>query len=270
MARYQPNIKLIYWQVWVRITSTLMLISEEKIKEFVSSAPGTAGKAKYRSLNKIISKLRSNIRAEISTNMQGWLVLLDESVKFFIYYEKYQHSLKLTSQTSPFAMQLSAVRGIVLSIRELVLLGQTSTAQALCRNFIEGIELLMALAEDGEFAEAYFNADDEENFWRKYIGYGKITPRVERFITLGVGNSHLSHLNYHRKLKKFLSGDVHGSASSAFYMMFSRSISQPGSFAVGTIGAIDPNMRTMCRVVASETQLFSACVINIFTKKIHL
>lgn len=244
-----------------------MQITQDKIKEIVASAPKIGKKPKYRSLHRLIKNLRTDINAEISKYMQAWLVMLDESVKFFIYYEKYRYSLDLTAQTSPFAMQLSSVRSSILSIRELVLLGQTSSAQALCRNFIENIELLMALAEDADFAEAYSNAKNEEEFWGKNIGYGKLTPRVERFINLGVGENHVAHLAYHRKLKKFFSSDVHGSISTAFRTALPPSISEPGKFHAMPLGATTPNTPKLCRLIANETQLFSACVINIFTKE---
>ena len=243
-----------------------MPITLDKVKKLVESAPKTGRKSRFHSLDRIVSNLRSDMRSNISNHMLPWMLLLDEAVKFFINLEKYYYSRTLTEQTSPFAAQISLTRGCIFSIRELITIGQQSTTMALSRVFIENTELLMALAEDPEFAQAYCKPENSEKFWNKHIGFGKLTPRVERFISTATGETKSTNLDHHKRLKSYLSGHIHGSHNAAFRVAFPPSLEHPGLFHELPLGSLDTNFPALCRFIAEETHLFATCMLNIFTK----
>ena len=100
-------------------------------------------------ISRRIHTLRSKIAREIDRHMQGWKVLLDESVQFWILFERLQHSRRFNKRTSVFAMQLAKLRSTVISIREVILLGQDIPAHTLTRAFVEDIEVASPVTPHG-------------------------------------------------------------------------------------------------------------------------
>jgi hypothetical protein len=199
--------------------------------------------------------------------MQPWMMLLDEAVRFFIYLERYQYSRKKGPELTPFLLQLSRLRSDVLSIRELICLGQEASAHTVARSFIDGIELAMALAEDPAFAVRYGDAEDETKFWRDQIAYGRIYAVVERFLRRGGSDEQArSYVATHKAIKNALSGHVHGASFSALRSGIVPSIAQPEMFHVGEIGCLSAHMPRLCKLIADETHIFAACCINTFIK----
>lgn len=245
-----------------------MYIPLERVKQLLAEAPKLGHRSQRRTVDQLTGKLRREIRCGIDKHMQAWMVLVDEAVQFFIHFEKYQYSRQLSEETVPFVMQISRTRSTLLSIRELIALGQESPAQALGRIFVEDLEMSMALAEDSAFAKSYADAVDTLKFWQVNIGYGEINARVERFIRLGGGSADEceDRLKYHRSVKSYFSKHIHGDHSVALRVAFAPALSQPGQFYTPTLGALSTNLPHLCMFIADEVHMFSACCINLFTK----
>jgi hypothetical protein len=196
------------------------------------------------------------------------MVLLDESVRFVVALERYQYTLKMPPEAMPFALQLTRVRSDLISIRELVLLGQESAALAVARVFLEDIELAMAAGVDPGFALAYRDAEKAVDFWSKNIGYGKIYPFVQKFIQRGGGSDDqvAAKLANHKALKSFLSSHIHPTFSSAFRSAYPAALERPGMFFERPLGWVGESLWPLCLFVAEDVYSFSACCINIFIR----
>jgi hypothetical protein len=209
------------------------------------------------------------MRKDVDAHMQAPFVLLEESVRFVLAFERFQYTrAPLGPKINEFVFQLSRVRGDLLSIRELILLGQESAALAIGRVFLEDLELVMALAIDPDFALEYGEAPDAAVFWSKKIGYGKIKPLVERFVKRGGSNDEETNnmLQHHRDLKTFLSQHVHPNHTTAFRAAFPPSLESPGLVAYRPLGHVGSSLWPLCLFVADAIQMFSACCINIFIR----
>jgi hypothetical protein len=246
-----------------------MRIPREEISSLIASTPKICAQRPSRAkVNRLVDELRLELRRDIDRHMQPWMVLLDEAVRFFVYFERYQYSRKLSRNTSPFALQLSRIRSDVLSLRELIALGQEGPAHTIARCFVDGIELAMALAEDPAFAVAYTEAEDESEFWKRHIGYGKIYGRVESFFrrTGGTVDQASEHISRHKEVKNALSGHVHIASYSAFRSAAVPSITHPGMLHMGALGSLSIHMPRLCHFIADETHIFAACCINAFIR----
>ncbi|MGJ0515896.1 MAG: hypothetical protein ACR65O_09130 [Methylomicrobium sp.] len=243
-----------------------MKIPPEIIANTIASAQQCYKSSKRRSLDRSISVLRRKMHKALHDHMQGPMVLLEESLRFLIAFEQYQHTRELNEKTSPFAFRLALVRSDLLSIRELVNLGQESAALALGRVFIENVEVAMALSIDPVFAIAYFNAENSDEFWSKNIGYGKIYPYVQRFFEYGGRpiDEVIERLQFHKTVKSFLSEHIHPTPLSALKATFPPSLKNPGMFENRPLGAVGENIASLCLFLAEETLLFAGCCVNIF------
>lgn len=194
------------------------------------------------------------------------MVLLDEAIRFLIAFEDYQYTRQLLAESSTFALQLARLRGDLLSIRELILLGQESSALALARVFVEDIEIAMSIAIDPLFANEYRSAEAEDSFWSKNIGYGNIYPKIKNFFERGGGSIDqvTADLDYHKRLKTFLSAHIHPTHSSALRTAFPPALHRPGAMFARPLGVIGSNLGPLCLFLAEEVHSFAACCINIF------
>jgi hypothetical protein len=150
----------------------------------------------------------------------------------------------------------------------MIVLGQESAALALARIFFEDIEIAMGLAIDPEFSSAYGDASQDSDFWSKQIGYGKIYPRVRRFMEGGGGDASMvdAKLSHHKELKSFLSGHIHPTTSSAFRAAFPPAIDRPGMLLKRPLGSLGSNLQPLCLTLADEVHMFAACSINMFIR----
>ena len=245
-----------------------MRITRDEILSAVSTAPRFNAKRPARAnVNRLLDELRLKLRKDVDDFMQPWMVLLDEALRFFVYLERHQHSLKKGPEITPFMLQLSRLRSDVLSIRELICIGQEAPAHTIARSFLDGVELAMALAEDPAFAVAYSDADDATQFWRDQIAYGRIYRVVERFLRRGGSDEQArTYVARHKAVKNALSGHVHIASFSAFRSGAVPSISHPGMIHIGEIGCLSAHMPRLCKLIADETHVFAACCINAFVR----
>ncbi|HAX20784.1 MAG TPA: hypothetical protein DCY64_10925 [Hydrogenophaga sp.] len=200
--------------------------------------------------------------------MQPAMLLLDESVQFFIHLERHLLSRKLTRGASIFAQQVSRLRSDVIAFRAVVALGQEAPAAVLARAFIEGVELAMSLVVDPDFSDRYFDSSDHSIFWKTSIGYGKIYPRVEAFLRLAGGTDEMiaERIAHHKATKDALSGHVHAANFSAMRSLAPPLLSHPGAFHIGELGTASAHLPRLCLLIADETQVFSACCLSLLIR----
>lgn len=245
-----------------------MQIPRSHIAQIIANAPRVTRAPKRHHIARLIEKLRSKLKVNISKHMQPCMILVDEAVQFFVHFERHVHSQNLTKTSSQFAGQVSRLRSDVIAIREVIAVGQAAAAAVLVRAFVEGVEMAMALAIDDALSSAYAEADDQTAFWRHEIGYGKIYPRVEAFLKRAgdTREETQEHIARHRAVKDSLSGHVHSARHSAMQSAFVPSISHPGMFHFGELGALSAQLPGLCLVVANETYVFSECCISMIIK----
>lgn len=246
-----------------------MKISPERLAKIDASAPNFGYNAPRISL---CAKSRSTKRAvsrQIEEHHQGAFTIFEEAVRFIVAFEEFQFRRKdRPREATPFIFMLARVRADLMSIRNLLLAGQESSALAVARIFMEDIELAMATAVDAEFAVAFMDTDDPDTFWSKRVAYGKIYPYVERFLHLGNQGKKIStaHIAQHRAMKSFLSQHVHPNFSSALNLVAPAALEAPGRLAMRPAGWFGENSGRICLYIADEIQAFSATCINTFIK----
>lgn len=245
-----------------------MKIPRSRIREILAAAPRFTRKPRHLDLPRLLRRLREDLRTKLAEHMQPCMVLLDESVQFFIHFERHLYSKKLTSASSQFALQISRLRSDAIAIRETIAIGQEAAASVLARAFLEGIELAMALAVDESFAKSYSETDDQSAFWRRQIGYGNIYRMVEEFLSrAGLQPSDIdSVIRYHKQVKDALSAHVHGAPHSALRSAAIPSISHPGLLHVNSLGELSAHLPMICLFVATTTQTFSGGCIKLIIK----
>lgn len=245
-----------------------MRIPPARSREALAAAPRFLRKPRRHNIEQLLKRLHAELRPEILKHMQPAMLLLDESVQFFIHFERHLLSRKLTKSSSIFTQQIARLRSDVIAFRAVVALGQEAPAAVLARAFVEGVELAMSLAVDREFSDRYFETSDDSSFWRASIGYGKIYSRVEAFLRLAGGTDEMiaERIAHHKATKDALSGHVHAASFSAMRSLAAPSLSHPGSFHIGALGAASAHLPKLCLLVADETQVFSACCLSLLIR----
>lgn len=245
-----------------------MRIPPEEIETLLGSALVTTRRPKRRSIDRLLAEVRRSMRASLDEHMQAPIVLFDEAVRFILTFEEFQFSRTLSAESSDFALHTTRLRSGLLAVREMVKLGQESAALALARVFFEDIEIAMGLAIDPQFAIAYGESAGNDAFWSKHIGYGKIYPKVRKFLEMGGGDSEQAEqqLSHHKELKSFLSGHIHPTTSSVFHTVFPPAHAYPGMFLKRPLGALGKNLRPLCLTLADEVHMFAASCINMFIR----
>jgi hypothetical protein len=245
-----------------------MRIPRSRQKEILATAQRFLRPPRRHDIGKLLEKLHDELKLKIAKHMQPAMLLLDESVQFFIHLERHLLSKKLTKTASPFAQQVSRLRSDVIGMRAVIALGQEAPAAVLARAFVEGTELAMALAANSAFSDQYFDAKDQSSFWRSSIGYGKIYPHVEAFLRLAGGTEEnvSDRIAHHKAVKDALSGNVHAASFSAMRSLAPPSLSHPGVFHFRELGAASAHLPRLCLLIADETQVFSACCLTLLIR----
>jgi hypothetical protein len=195
--------------------------------------------------------------------------MFEEAINAVLAYDAYQHGQKPgNAETVPFKFALSRVRADLVSIYQLAIIGQESSALAVGRIFLEDIELLMAVAASPAFSRDYHSAEPEHEFWRKRIGYGKIYPLVEEFIFRGSTDIDIAkeRTQHHKDLKNFLSGYVHPTMSSAMRVVAPPALDTAGLLVDRPMGWFGINSARLCLYLCDEVQMFIVCCINLFIR----
>jgi hypothetical protein len=169
---------------------------------------------------------RERLAKRIDQHLQPWFVLLDESIQFFVQFERYLYEFPLSSHLTGFAITVSKLKRDVISIRDLLAIGQDMTARVLARTFIEDIEIAMALALSVETCEAFATTHDTNEFWNKRVGYGKVYDKVHQYLlACGIEEERAGQfVDRHREAKKRFSESTHGGRQSSLMSAFAPSL----------------------------------------------
>lgn len=223
---------------------------------------------------KELAELRSRLWEKIDEKLQPWFVLLDESVQFFVQLERFLYQFPLSSELVGYAVMVSKLKRDIVSIRELLALGQDMTARVLARTFIEDIEIAMALALSADTCRAFASTHDTNEFWNKHIGYGKVYDKVNQYLlACGVPEDKAQVLvDRHREAKKMFSESTHGGRNSSLFSAFSPALSDPRQVNFLSLGALTYATAEMALFIAQETHAFAGSVVNgtMHARPLHL
>jgi len=215
-------------------------------------------------VDKELQALRHRLTDQIDQRLQPWFVLLDESVQFFVQFERYLYESPLSSHLTGYAVTVSKLKRDVISIRELLSMGQDMTARVLARTFIEDIEIAMALALSPETCESFATTTDTNDFWNKHIGYGRVYDKIRQYlVACGIDDGHAtSFVDRHRQAKKMFSDSTHGGRDSSLFSAFSPSMTDPGEVHFLSLGAFTYATAQMALFIAQETHAFAGSVVK--------
>lgn len=211
-----------------------------------------------------VDALRLRLNAQREEHLQPWFVLLDESIQFFIQFERYLYEVPPNSNLMGYAVTISRLKRDILSIRELLAMGQDVAASVLARTFVENIEIAMALALSAETCTAFAEMDDTNEFWNKHIGYGRVYEQMLRYAAAcDVDEAHATKLvERHREAKKLFSDSTHGGRTSSLFGAFSPSLTNSEEVHFLSLGAHTWQTRFLALFVAQETQAFAGSMVK--------
>jgi predicted Rdx family selenoprotein len=208
--------------------------------------------------------LRERLATRIDENLQPWFLLLDESIQFLVQFERYLYEFSLSRHLTGFAVTVSKLKRDVISIRDLLAIGQDVTARVLARTFVEDVEIAMALASSAETCEAFATTCDTNEFWNTHVGYGKVYDKVRQYLlACGIEEERaLSFVDRHREAKKMFSESTHGGRESSLMSAFSPSLTSREEVHFLSLGALTHVTAQLALFVAQETHAFAGSVVK--------
>ncbi|WP_313139930.1 hypothetical protein [Stenotrophomonas sp.] len=247
-----------------------MKIEESVVKTLVDQAsrlqsaavvPADCGRI---NVSVAMQETRERLAKRIDDHLQPWFVLLDESIQFFVQFERYLYEAPLSSNLAGFAVTVSKLKRDVISIRDLLAIGQDMTARVLARTFIEDIEIAMALALSAETCEAFAATRDTNEFWNKHIGYGKVYDKVHQYLLACGTEADLSKslVDRHRHAKNVFSESTHGGRNSSLMSAFAPSLTDKDELHFLSIGALTYATAQLARFIAQETHAFAGSIVK--------
>lgn len=221
-----------------------------------------------------LTQLRLRLRCEIQEQLQPWFVLLDESIQYFVQFERFLYEVSLSRTLTAYAVTVSKLKRDVISIRELLAIGQDMAARVLARTFVEDIEIAMALALSPETCEAFSATSDTNEFWNRHIGYGRVYDKIRDYLlACGVEETRTDLLvERHRDAKKMFSETTHGGRNSAVMSAFPPSLSDRSQVHFLSLGAVTYATAELALFVAQEAHAFAGSVVKgtLQTRPLHL
>lgn len=207
---------------------------------------------------------RERLALHIDAHLQPWFVLLDESIQFFVQFERYLYEFPLSSNLASFSVTVSKLKRDVISLRDLLAIGQDMTARVLARTFIEDIEIAMALALSTETCEAFAATHDTNEFWNRHIGYGKVYDKVHQYLlACGIEEERSKSLvDRHREAKKMFSDSTHGGRQSSLMSAFAPSLTVKDEVHFLSLGALTYVTAQLALFIAQETHAFAGSVVK--------
>lgn len=217
---------------------------------------------------------RERLAKRIDDHLQPWFVLLDESIQFFVQFERYLYEFPLSSNLAGYAVTVSKLKRDVISIRDLLAIGQDMTARVLARTFIEDIEIAMALALSAETCEAFTTTHDTNEFWNRHIGYGKVYDKVRQYLlACGIQEERSkSFVDRHREAKRMFSESTHGGRQSSLMSAFAPSLTNKEEVHFLSLGALTYVTAQLALFIAQETHALAGSVVKgtMVTDPLHL
>lgn len=211
-----------------------------------------------------LDTLRLRLKAQRDKHLQPWFVLLDESIQFFIQFERYLYEVPPSSNLMGYAVTVSRLKRDLLSIRELLAIGQEIAANVLSRAFVENIEIAMVLALSADTCEAFAHTNDTNAFWNKHIGYGRVYEQMLQYAAAcDVEEARAKQLvERHREAKKLFSDSTHGGRNSSLFSAFSPSLTNSDEVHFLSLGAHTYHTQFLALFVTQETQAFAGSMVK--------
>lgn len=237
------------------------LIDRAEILHIAAIPPADCGRVDVPSE---LDALRTRLTAQREKHLQPWFVLLDESIQFFIQLERYLYEVPLSSNLMGYAVTVSRLKRDLLSIRELLAIGQAIAANVVARSFVENIEIAMALALSAETCEAFAHKNDTNAFWNKHIGYGRVYEKMLQYAAAcDVEEARAKQLvERHKEAKKLFSDSTHGGRKSSLFSAFSPSLTNPNEVHFLSLGSHTYHTQFLALFVTQETQAFAGSIVK--------
>jgi hypothetical protein len=237
------------------------LIEQANRLQLAAVAPADCGRINVAAE---LQRTRERLAQRIDEHLQPWFVLLDESIQFFVQFERYLYEFPLSSHLASFAVTVSKMKRDVISMRDLLAIGQDITARVLARTFIEDVEIAMALALSAETCEAFATTQDSNEFWNRHIGYGKVYDKVHQYLlACGIEEARAKSLvGRHREAKKMFSESTHGGRQSALMSAFAPSLTDREQAHFLSLGAVTYVTAQLALFIAQETHAFAGSIVK--------
>ena len=235
------------------------LVRQASRLQLAAAVPADTGRIDVRAE---LEASRARLASRIDEHLQPWFLLLDESIQFFVQFEGSLFEFPLDDHLVGYAVTVSKLKRDVISLRELLAIGQDMSARVLARTFVENIEIAMALALSAETCEAFAATRDANEFWNKHIGYGKAYAKVHQYLlACGIEEARAtSFVDRHREAKKMFSETIHGGRQSSLMSAFSPSLTDSGEVHFLSMGALTRATAQLALFVAQETHAFAGSV----------
>lgn len=251
-----------------------MLINIAEIAELVQRTPGIYRKPDRIDVAREITNLRAKLQSTIDSNLQPWFVLLDESIQIFFLLERFMFRQPLENNEVPFAIQCSKIKRDLVSIRELIAIGQDICAAVLVRTFLEDLEIAMVVALDKDMSASYKTTNNQVDFWNKHVGYGRVYDHISKYLSAsGAQEAEINEtIERHKDMKRFCSDCTHGGMKSSLRSAFTPSLTALDEVHHQALGAISPDARYICLSVSEECRVFAGSLVNHLTRgsKLHV
>ena len=247
----------------MRIEESLVqiLIADATRLQVAAVVPADCGRIV---VDREIRELRQRLALRIDEHLQPWFVLLDESIQFLVQFERYLYESPLGTHLAAFAIMVSKLKRDVVSLRELLAIGQDMTARVLARTFIEDMEIAMALALSESLCEEFATINDMNAFWNTHIGYGRVYAKMHQYLlACGIEEERATALaDRHRQAKKLFSESAHGGRQSALFSAFAPSLTQGDEFHYLSLGAITYVAPQLALFVSQETHALAGSIVK--------
>jgi hypothetical protein len=127
----------------------------------------------------------------------------------------------------------------------------------------------MASIVDKDFFDAYLDPANDDEFWKKRIGYGKISKHVKNFLRLGGESDDIvdARRMRHSESKTYFSGHIHASFHALLYASLPVQLDDPGKLLGHSLGSVSENMVLLCMFLAEEVDLFAYCFVTALESK---
>ena len=237
------------------------LVEQANRLQLAAVAPADCGRINVAA---DLQATRERLAQRIDAHLQPWFVLLDESIQFFVQFERYLYEFPLSSNLAGFAVTASKLKRDVISIRDLLAIGQDMTARVLARTFIEDIAIAMALALSAETCEAFATSHDTNEFWNRHIGYGKVYDKVHQYLlACGIEEGRAkAFVDRHREAKKMFSESTHGGRQSSLMSAFAPSLTDKEEVHFLSLGALTYVTAQLALFIAQETHAFAGSIVK--------
>ena len=237
------------------------LIDRAELLHIAAISPADCGRV---DITRELDVLRTRLTEHRDKHLQPWFVLIDESIQFFIQFERYLYEVPLSENLMSYAITVSRLKRDLISIRELLAIGQDIAAKVLARTFVENTEIAMALALSEETCKAFAQMNDTNAFWNKHIGYGRVYEQMLQYaVACDVDEVHATQLiERHREAKRAFSDSTHGGRNSSLFGAFSPSLTKSEEVHFLSLGAHTWQTQFLALFVAQETQAFAGSMVK--------